>query len=177
MKQTELALQPNTVTLQGKTFHLKGILPQMGMQLPNFTLVNENMEEVLYSRFWDKPQLVITVPSLDTPTCQKETKTIHEKLANRKDLHVIVISMDLPFAQKRWCGLEKIQDIHVLSDFKFHSVAQGLGLEIVELGLLARSVLIVDEGGTLRFFSLVQELSNEPDYQEILAQLPKPKKS
>ncbi len=171
MIKTETLPQSNTVTLQGKILHLKGILPQVGFPLPNLTLVDQNMEEVLLSRFWDKPQVLITVPSLDTPTCQKETKTFHDRLAKRTDLHSIVVSMDLPFAQKRWCGMENIQGLHLLSDFKFHSVAHGLGLQITELGILARAVLLIDQGGILRSIQVVPELSDEPNYEEIMAQI------
>lgn len=114
-----------TVTLQGKSFHLKGSLPKIGQHLPDCTLVDTDMKPVKLSSFHGKKLVIVVVPSLDTPVCQKETRHFHQLLAKKKDVHLVVVSMDLPFAQKRWCGAEGL-DLVVLSDFKERQLRTNL---------------------------------------------------
>lgn len=161
-----------TISLHGKTFHLEGSLPTLGKQIPEALVVDGELNEVLLSSFKGKWQVMITVPSLDTPTCQLETKRFHQELSGRPDLNVIVISLDLPFAQKRWCGSEGIKGLHVLSDYKQQAFAKAFGVRIKELGLLARVVFVVNPEGKLTYTQVVPVLSDEPDYSAVLAQLP-----
>lgn len=159
-----------TVTLHGKTFHLQGKLPTIGQPIPDVTLSDADLKPVALSSFRGKPQVIVTVPSLDTPVCQKETRHFYE-LLSKKPVHLLVISLDLPFAQKRFCGAEQLTQLHVLSDFKDHAFGNAFGIRIEELGLLARAVFLVDPQGKLSYAEVVPVLSDEPNYKEILSKI------
>lgn len=161
-----------TIQMGDKTLHLEGNLPKVGEAIPDVTLSNFELQEIKLSSLYDKTLVIVTVPSLDTGTCQLEAKRFHKELGGRKDLSTVVVSLDLPFAQKRWCGAEGINNIHVLSDFKDHAFAKAFGIRIKELGLLARVVFVVESGGKLAYTQVVPILSEEPDYASVLAALP-----
>jgi thiol peroxidase len=160
-----------TVTLHGKRFHLEGPLLAVNQSIPSITVVNEKLEEVNLDSFLGRRYILATVPSVDTGTCEKEVIHFHKTLAHLKGVEVIVISMDLPFAQKRWCVSQHVDHLHLFSDYKHHSAAKGLGVKIKELGLLSRAVWIVGASGQIEYVQLVSELSHEPDYEAILKHL------
>lgn len=159
-----------TVTIQGKSFTLKGELLKEGKKLPDCVLTGEDLQDVnLADLAKDKALLVMTVPSLDTPTCSKQTHRFNQELGRfGKNLQAVAISMDLPFAQKRWCADEDVDNILVLSDYKHREFGHKFGVLIPDLGLLTRAVFIFDASGTARHVHLVKEVSDEPPYDEIL---------
>lgn len=115
--------------------------------------------------------LFVAVPSIDTGTCSKETRTFNERVAAlpADRIGCFTVSMDLPFAQKRWCGAEGVERMTMLSDFYDHSFGLSYGIWVKERGLLARSIFIVDRTGIVRNAAIVPDVSQEPDYEEVIA--------
>ncbi len=115
--------------------------------------------------------LFAAVPSIDTGVCSKETHTFNERVAELPSdkIGFFTVSMDLPFAQKRWCGAEGVERMTMLSDYYDHSFGLGFGIWVKERGLLARSVFVVDKGGIVRSALFVPELTQEPDYDAVIA--------
>ncbi len=110
--------------------------------------------------------IISSVPSLDTAVCDIQTRKFNEEAANLSaDAVVLTISMDLPFAQKRWCGATGVDNVRTLSDHRDASFATAFGVLIKELRLLARAVFVVDKAGTIRYIQIVDELTHEPDYE------------
>ncbi len=160
------------VTFKGAALTLSGGLPKVGEKFPECTLVNQEMQSIKLSSLQGKPLLILSVPSLDTEVCQKEGRRFHMEVAKfESKVQLIIVSMDLPFAQKRWCGQEGIKNMVTLSDFKYKDFAHKLGLEIKELGLLARAVFLCDHKMVLRQVHLVKEITNEPPYTVVIEQL------
>ena len=109
------------------------------------------------------------MPSLDTPTCDIETRWFNEEAAKLgPEVAILTISMDLPFAQRRWCGAAGVDRVKTYSDHREAAFGQAYGVLIKELRLLARAVFVVDKAGTLHYMQLVKELANEPNYDEVL---------
>ncbi|MFN0065204.1 MAG: thiol peroxidase [Chlamydiales bacterium] len=161
-----------TVTLKENTFTIEGKEMKVGRKIPECTLVNQNMEDVKLSSYSGKVMLILTVPSFDTPVCQVEGKRFNKEVGKfGESLCSLGVSMDLPFAQKRWCGAEKATNLQLLSDFRYGELGEKFGLRIKELGLLARSVYIIDLSGTVRYEQIVQEISNEPDYARAIEEI------
>ncbi len=124
------------------------------------------------SDFKGKRLVVCSVPSLDTPVCDTEVRRFNEHATSLgDDVTVLVVSMDLPFAQKRWCGAAGVRNVQTLSDHRDASFGNAYGVLIEDLRLLARAVFVVDKGGRIRYIQLVKELSNEPDYEAALKAL------
>ena len=120
-------------------------------------------------RFQGKVKVLCTVPSLDTPVCDTETRRFNKEAAALPDKFVVLtISMDLPFAQGRWCGAVGIDRVKTLSDYQDRSVATAYGVLIREFKLLAREVFVVDEADIIRYIQLVKEVTVEPDYEAVL---------
>ena len=156
------------VTFQGNPLTLEGDLPKVGDKAPDFQAFDQDMNLKSLKDFQGKIKIISSVPSLDTPVCSIETKKLHDMMKNFGDDYLfITISMDLPFAQKRWCGAEGVDNIVTLSDFKDKSFGKNYGLLIKELGLLGRCVFIVDKEDKIRYVQLVEEITNEPDYKDI----------
>jgi len=156
------------VTIRGNPLTLEGNIPGVGEPAPDFAVLDENFSYKSLKDFSGKIKIISAVPSLDTPVCSMETKKIDE-LMNKfgEDYVFITISMDLPFAQKRWCGAEKVKNVVTLSDFKDKSFGKNYGVLIRENGLLARCVFIVDKEDKIRYVQLVKEITDEPDYNDI----------
>mgnify|MGYP005838460511 CR=1 FL=1 len=132
------------------------------------------MTEVKLSSFAGKVQLISSVPSLDTPVCDVETKKFNEKIASlSSNVSLLTISMDLPFAQKRWCGAAGVKNIKTFSDYRSASFGENFGVLIKELRLLARAVFVIDKTGIIKYIQIVPEVSQEPDYDTALAELQK----
>jgi thiol peroxidase len=127
------------------------------------------MSAVKAASFRGKVCIICAVPSLDTPVCDTETRRFNEEPGRLGDGAVVLtISMDLPFAQKRWCGAAGIDNVQTLSDHREASFGTAFGVLIKELRLLARAVFVVDKAGTIRYIQIVNELTNEPDYEAAL---------
>ncbi|MFH1652864.1 MAG: thiol peroxidase [Pseudomonadota bacterium] len=162
----------NKITFQGSPLNLVGNSTDVGKELPEVELVANDMSKVKLSSYKGKLLVICTVPSLDTPVCDIEIKKFNQEATNLSDaVQVLAISADLPFAQARWCGAANIKRVKTLSDYNGLNLANGMGVLIDELKLLARAVFIVDREGVVRYVQLVKELTNEPDYEDVLKAL------
>ena len=160
------------ITSKGKPITLIGDEVGLGDKAPAFTVVANDLSEVNLSAFAGKVVLISSVPSLDTSVCDMETRRFNDeagKLGNA--VVVLTISMDLPFAQKRWCAAKDVNNLTTLSDHRNASFGLAYGMLIKELRLLARAVFIVDREGIIRYVQLVKEVGNEPDYNDVLEAL------
>lgn len=162
----------NTVTLKGQPLTLRGTLPKEKTKALDCELVDQDLHSVRLSSFKGKILLLISVPSVDTPVCSLETKRFNKEVAKYQDqVNSVVVSMDLPFAQKRWCGAEGVKNVSLLSDYKKREFATNYGVWIEELGLLARAVFICDQDFIIQKVHLVKEVSEEPPYAKILEEM------
>ena len=156
------------VTIRGNPLTLTGTEARVGDPAPDFEALNNDLGPVKFSSFRGKVCLISSVPSLDTPVCDTETRRFNKDAAGlHQDVEILTISMDLPFAQKRWCGAEGVTKLQTLSDHRDASFGMAYGVLIKELRLLARAVFIVDSKGVLRYTQLVKEVTNEPDYAAV----------
>jgi len=163
-----------TVTIQGNPLSLVGQLPKVGDLAPDFTVTNQDMKPVTLSDLKSKVLVLLSVPSLDTPVCDLEARRFNNEAKNLGyDVGIVVISMDLPFAQKRWCGANGIENVQVFSDYKDRDFGLKYGVLIKEIGLLARCVFVLDEKRNIRYLELVKEITNEPNYEEVLTNIKK----
>lgn len=157
------------ITFQGMPLTLVGDGLSAGDKAPDFSLLDNDLGPVSLSDFKGKVCLLVTVPSLDTPVCDVETRRFNQEASTLgADVVVLGISMDLPFAQKRWCGAAGVERVTTYSDHRDAAFGQAYGVLIKELRLLARAVFVVDKAGTLRYAQVVKELANEPNYDEVL---------
>ncbi|MEX0745505.1 MAG: thiol peroxidase [Phycisphaeraceae bacterium] len=158
------------VTFKGNPMTLEGDEVKVGQKAPDVQVVGTDLSAKSLSDYKGKVKLITSVPSLDTSVCDKETRTFNEKAATLgDDVVVLTVSMDLPMAQKRWCGAAGVDRVECLSDYKDHSFGKQWGLRIKELGLLARAVIVVDKDDTVQYVQLVKEVAEEPNYDEALA--------
>ncbi len=162
--------RPGIVTLKGNPFTLVGPELKAGDSAPDFTVTANDLSPVKLSDFKGKVCVISSVPSLDTPVCDTSTRRFNEEATGLgADVVVLTISMDLPFAQARWCGAAGVTNVQTLSDYKDASFGLNYGLLIKELRLLARAVLVVDKSGKVQYIELVKEIAQEPDYEAVLA--------
>ncbi len=162
--------RPDAVTFQGQPLTLIGDEAERGQPAPDFTVLDTDLNETHLSDYRGKIILLVSVPSLDTPVCDAEARHFNEEARKLgEDVAVLTISMDLPFAQARWCGAKDIDAVRTLSDHRDASFGMAYGLLIKELRLLARAVLIVDRSGTIAYKQLVGEIAQEPDYDAVLS--------
>src|SRR5258708_2624425 len=160
-----------TVTFKGGEKNLSGNEVKGGDKAPNFTCVNGALEVVTLDKTEPKVRLFSAVPSLDTPVCAEQTKKFDEALAAKKDkVACYTISLDLPFAQKRYCSDKKIENMQTLSDVKDHSFGKAYGviLEGLPIALLTRAIFVVDKGGKVTYAEYVPEVTNHPNYDKAL---------
>ncbi|UCC94558.1 MAG: thiol peroxidase [Candidatus Omnitrophota bacterium] len=160
------------VLFKGKALTLVGRLLQNEEPAPGFRVVSGDLKEVTLSDFEGKIKIITTFPSLDTPVCYAQAKEFNNRASGVSDEVIILgISKDLPFAQKRFCESYNINKIVTLSDYKFSSFGINYGLLIKELNLLARSILIIDRNNVIRYIQIVEELTQQPDYDDALKHL------
>ncbi|MBU1452929.1 MAG: thiol peroxidase [Proteobacteria bacterium] len=158
------------VTMHGNPLNLVGEAVAVGQAAPDAELVNNDLAPVKISDYLGKVVVISVVPSLDTPVCDLQTRRFNSVAANLGgDVVILTISMDLPFAQKRWCGAAGADAVVTLSDHREAAFGLAYGLLIKELRLLARAVLVLDREGKITYIQRVLELTNEPDYDEALA--------
>jgi thioredoxin-dependent peroxiredoxin len=164
-----MAERAQTVTLHGNPFTLAGDPVQMGHPAPDVTLLDNDLKPVKLSDYRGKVVVIAAVPSLDTPVCDMETRRFNSEAAGLgPEVAILTVSMDLPFAQKRWCGAAGVEQVVTLSDHKEAAFGLAYGLLIMELRLLGRAVLVLDREGAIRYYQLVGEVSQEPDYDAAL---------
>jgi thioredoxin-dependent peroxiredoxin len=156
------------VTMKGNPITLVGDEVNVGQKAPDFVAIDHNLAPVKFSSYRGKICILASVPSLDTPVCATETRKFNEEASRLSpDIAILTISMDLPFAQKRWCGAEGITRIQTLSDHRDASFGMSYGVLIKELRLLARAVFLVDQKGVLQHLQLVKEIASEPNYKDV----------
>ena len=160
------------ITFKGEPLTLQGSQLTAGDELPESELLGNDLSPVNLSSFRGKYCVISCVPSLDTPVCDAQTRKFNEEAAGMgRDTVVLTISMDLPFAQARWCGAAGLESAVTLSDHREADFSLKSGLLIKELRLTARAVFVVDTEGVIRYKQLVGELSSEPDYGAALEAL------
>jgi thiol peroxidase len=151
--------------MKGKQLTLMGMQLKVGDKAPDFEVAANDLSMVKFSSFRRKVNIITSVPSLDTSTCDKMTRQFNERAGKLGgDVLVAAISMDLPFAQKRWCAAAGIENVQTFSDYREADFGTKYGVLVKELKLLARSVFVIDEENTIRYIELVSELTHEPDY-------------
>jgi thiol peroxidase len=162
------------VTMRGNPLTLVGNEVKVGEAAPDFMALDNNLTPVKLSAYRLKICIISSVPSLDTPVCDIETRKFNEEASKLDErVQILTISMDLPFAQKRWCGSTGANKIQTLSDHREAQFGIAYGVLIKELRLLARAVFLVDQKGILQYIQLVKEIANEPNYDEIWSVLKK----
>ncbi len=158
------------ILFRGNTLTTVGNALKVGDSFPQFQLVGTDMAEVTNSSFAGKIALFLVVPSLDTPTCQIETKRFNDEASELSGEVVIpTVSVDLPFAQKRWCGAENVQRVIPLSDYKFRTFGEATGTYAQEIGLLVRAIFVTDRQQKIVHVEYVADISQEPNYESALS--------
>ncbi|MCL2884846.1 MAG: thiol peroxidase [Oscillospiraceae bacterium] len=158
------------VTFQGTPMTLTGTPLAVGDTFPGFVLAKNDLSPLTLEDTAGV-RLFATVPSLDTPVCDLETRTFNVKAASLSGVSLYVVSMDLPFAQARWCGAAGVSMLTPLSDYKDRSFGAATGTYVAELGLLTRAVFVVDAAGIVRYVQYVPEITDQPDFDAALAAL------
>lgn len=169
-----MADRSGAVTMKGNPLTLEGSTLKVGQPAPNFKLAANDLSPLTLDSLKGKKLVISCVPSLDTPVCDLETRRFNkeaEKLSS--DTVILTVSMDLPFAQKRWCGLANATRVQTASDYRDASFAKAYGVLIKELHLLARAIFVVDRKGIVQYIQLVKEVTSEPDYNAALDSLKK----
>ncbi len=163
-----------TITFKGQTIHTNGDLPPVGSKAPDFQLVDGELNTVTLADFRGKKKLLNIVPSLDTSVCAESARRFNELASQVPNTVMLVISADLPFAQKRFCAAEGIKNIIPLSMMRSKKFAEDYGVLITDgplAGLAARAVVVLDENDKVVYTQLVPEIGQEPDYEAALAAL------
>lgn len=163
-----------SVTLGGNPISTSGELPKVGSKAPEFNLIQNDLSGVTLADFAGSKLILNIFPSIDTGTCALSVRTFNLEASKLDNTKVLCISRDLPFAQKRFCGTEGVDNVITLSDFKSGSFGKDYGLEIAEsvlAGLHSRVVLIIDEKGIVKYAEQVPEIADEPNYKSALAAL------
>ena len=164
----------STVTLGGNPVNVAGIFPSPGAGAPDFSLTGKDLKDVSLKDFAGKRKVLNIVPSLDTPTCAKSTRVFNEKAGAMHNSVVLVVSADLPFAMKRFCEAEGLNNVVTLSTMRGRDFHAKYGVDITDgplKGLTARAVIVLDENNKVTYSQLVPEIKNEPDYDSALAAL------
>ena len=160
------------VTFKGNPLTLIGNEVKVGEKALSFTVLANDLSEKTLGSFAGKTKLISVVPSLDTPVCELQTKRFNDEATKLSaDIVILTISMDLPFAQHRFCDSYKIDRVQILSDHREASFGTAFGVLIKELRLLARSIFIVDKQDTIRYIEIVKEIASHPDYDKALTAL------
>lgn len=158
--------------MKGGPVDLAGPQLKVGDAAPNFTLQTTSLEDVSLTDSAGKTRIIATVPSLDTPVCHAETKKFNEQAASLPNVEILVVSMDLPFAQKRWCGAEGVDKVKTLSAHRCTKFGEDYGVLIKGGPLdrcLARAIFVVDPAGNLKHVEYVKEIAEHPNYDAALA--------
>ncbi len=166
--------QKGLITFKGNPLTLVGNEVKVGQKAPDFIAIDNNLSPVRFSSYLGKACIISSVLSLDTPVCDTQTRKFNEEASRLgSSVLILTVSMDLPFAQKRWCGAAGVDRVQTLSDHHDASFGTAYGVLIKELRLLARAVFIVDQKGFIQYEELVKEVTREPDYKAALDELKK----
>ena len=160
------------VTLKGNPVDLAGAAISVGSSAPEFSLQNNGLEEVTLGSSQGKTRIIATIPSLDTSVCHMETKKFNEQAASLPNAEILVVSMDLPFGQKRWCGAEGVEAVKTLSAHRCTKFGEDYGVLIKGGPLdrcLTRAVFVIDGNGTVKYAEYCSEIADHPNYDAVLA--------
>lgn len=157
------------ITFKGNPLTLLGSEVKVGQKAPEYTVLANDLSPITLASSAGKTRLIITVPSLDTPVCDTEVRRFNQEAAQIPNVEVIVISLDLPFAQGRWCGAAGIENVKTASDHRDASFTSNYGLLIKELRLAARAIVVIDANDTIVYQEIVSEVTQEPNYEAALA--------
>lgn len=158
------------VTFKGSKTKIMGEPIREGQTLPNFKLTGVDLSDIDNTQFKGQALLISVVPSVDTPVCSVQTKRFNQELQKSGGtLSVLTVSMDLPFAQKRWCAAEGVSNITLGSDYKYRNFGESFGAYIPDVGLLTRAIFVADKNGKVTYVEYVPEVTSEPDYDTAMA--------
>ncbi|HEU4394472.1 MAG TPA: thiol peroxidase [Planctomycetota bacterium] len=161
-----------SVTLKGNPLTLGGTMPTAGSPAPAFNLVKQDLSPVSNADLKGKTVVLLTVPSMDTPVCQTETRKFNERATSLPNATVVIASADLPFAIKRFCAAEGISNVHGASDLRDRDFGKRWGVAIQDgplAGVLARAAFVIGPDGRVKYSELVPEIAQEPNYDAVLA--------
>jgi len=158
------------ITFKGNPLTLLGNELKVGQEPPDCELLGNDLSAVKLSSYRGRVCIISSVPSLDTPVCDMETRRFNQEAGDLgDDVSIVTVSMDLPFAQARWCGAAGVDRVITLSDHRDAAFGEAYGVLIKELRLLARAVFVLDRKGVVQYIQLVKEMTEEPDYEAVLA--------
>jgi thioredoxin-dependent peroxiredoxin len=166
---TQMQERKGAVTLRGNPMTLVGPELKAGDKAPDFSVIGNDMKPVTLADTAGKVRLIASVPSLDTPVCDAETRRFNEETAKLPGVEVLTISMDLPMAQKRWCGAAGVDKVRTLSDYRDRGFGPAYGVLISEIMLDARAVFVLDKDNTIRYVEYIKEVGDHPNYEAALA--------
>jgi thioredoxin-dependent peroxiredoxin len=161
--------RPGATTLRGSPLTLIGPELKVGDSAPNFTLVDNGLQPVSLKDTGNTIRIFSVVPSLDTPVCDAQTKRFNEEAAKLPGVDIYTVSMDLPFAQKRWCGAFGVDKVKMLSDHKDAAFGSSYGTLIKELRIESRAIFVLDRDNKIRHVEYVKEVADFPNYESALA--------
>ena len=161
-----------TITLKGNAIHTEGSLPKVGDKAPDFKLTSADLKDHSLESFTGKKKILNIVPSLDTPVCATSTRRFNEEAGKLPNTVVLVVSNDLPFAQKRFCTTEGLANVTALSELRTRDFGHDYGVRITDgplAGVMSRAVVVIDEHDKVVYTEQVPEIAQEPDYAKALA--------
>src|SRR5512136_257962 len=162
------------ITFKGNPFHTAGSLPKVGDAAPDFKVTKADLSDASVKDFKGKRVVLNIFPSIDTPVCAASVRRFNQEAANLKNTVVLCVSKDLPFAQKRFCAAEGLENVLTASEFKDNSFSDAYKVKIVDgplAGLFSRAIVVVDANGKVSYTEQVPEIAQEPDYAKALAAL------
>jgi len=161
--------RPGATTMKGNPLTLIGPELQAGDHAPDFSVVDGTLSPVNLEKTGHNVRIISVVPSLDTPVCDLQTKRFNEEAAKLPDVDILTVSMDLPFAQKRWCGAFGVDRIKMLSDHRTGSFGESYGTLIKDLRIESRAIFVLDSSNLIRYVEYVKEVADHPNYDAALA--------
>ncbi|MDQ0225851.1 thiol peroxidase [Metabacillus niabensis] len=153
------------ITFLNKPVTLVGNEVKIGDTAPDFTVLDNELNEVTLSNSVGKVRIISVIPSIDTGVCDAQTRRFNEEASNLSNVEVLTISVDLPFAQKRWCAANGLENVKTLSDHRNLSFGEAFGVYIKELRLLARAVFVIESNNKVTHVEYVREATNHPNYE------------
>lgn len=160
------------IKFKGNPAKIIGTPLQVGKKAPTATLTANDLSDLDTKSFAGKVLIVSVVPSLDTPVCSTQTKRFNSEAGKLGDkVAVLTVSVDLPFAQKRWCGAEGADHVITASDYKHRQFGENFGTYLPDIGLLCRAVFVIDKDQTVQYVEYVDEITDEPNYDPVLAKV------
>ena len=161
--------RPGATTLKGNPLTLLGPELKVGDKAPDFSSVDDSLKAITLAATGTGVRVFSVVPSLDTPVCDMQTKRFNDEAKKQTDVTIYTVSMDLPFAQKRWCSAMGVDQVKMISDHREGSFGQSFGTLIKELRIMSRAIFVVDKNNVVRYVEYVKEVGEHPNYDAALA--------